>query len=99
MNTETKYFLRHKETKLPATYDTESNADGDFCVSVQHTLGKPYEGDPVWYADTKEGAELARVTHTGWYNADMATPSHSSCFKSDDYEVVKRVFTYTDELA
>jgi len=98
MNEEIKYFLRHIDTNLPATFDIESNEGGEFCVSNKYTLS-PSNGDPVWYVDTKVIAENARVTHTGWYNAGKETPSHSGSFNPEEYEVVKRVFTYTDELA
>jgi len=97
MNTTIKYFLRHKETKLPASYATTSNDGCDFCVEVQHTLCKPSDYYEVWYANTRGIAEQARITDTGWYKAGIETPSHSTFFNPSDYEVVKRTLTHIDE--
>jgi len=97
--TQVKYYIRHKETGLPATYETSSNSGGEFCVDTEYTLHEPNDYDEVWYADNKEIAETARITNTGWYNAGFKTPSHSSSFNPSEYEVVRRTFVYTDEVA
>jgi len=99
--TQTKYYLRHKESGNPATFCTESNSGGDYCVDTQYFLCKPgkYDKpDEIWYADSKEIAEHARKNDTWWYCAGSNTPSHDSGFKPDNYEIVKRTIRFVDEL-
>lgn len=88
-----KYGIWHKKQKcLLGTY-TESNSDGDFCVSVQYTLTTTTS--EIWLTDSYKHAEYIRTTNTDWYNADYDSPSNP--YKSKELKVVKlQIFIDTE---
>lgn len=91
--TNIKYGLRVKGTEDLLTYSTSAN-EGDFCVSIQHTIGNS-KYDNVWLVDSPTTAKKAATTNTPWYNADYESPSHESWIEDAELEVVEVTLVQT----
>ncbi len=87
------YGIRNIKTKIPLAFHTRPNDNGSDCVSVRFSLIET-GGDIVhmwydyapWLLCDKDRVNYVFNNHnTGWYNADVMSPSWSG--KTKEYEV------------
>lgn len=92
MHTTKMFGLRIKGTEQLLEFDTESNAEGEFCTPTMFKLERTGNGNAPWLVADAQSADRGRLS-TQWYAAGYTKPNHE--FAPDDLEVVEITISVT----